>query len=80
MAVTEHIPGVTNCTAVISLGHNHFREVPAPISIGYYEGTDEVFIECEGQQIDLPGEHFDAIIKQLRRANKIALKAGGGAS
>ncbi len=80
MAVTEHFPGVSNCTAVISLEHPHFSDVLGPISIGYYEGTDEVFMECEGQRVPLPGEHFNAIIKQLRRANRLALEAKGDPS
>ena len=75
MAVTEHIPGVSNCTAVISLNHQHFWDTPGPISIGYYDGTDEVFMECEGERVSLPAEHFNAIIKQLRRANRLALEA-----
>ena len=77
MAVTEHHPGISNCTAVISLEHNGYEAVTGPISIGYYEDTDEVFIECEGQQVPLPGEHFNTIIKQLRRANRMALEAKG---
>ena len=77
MAVTEHYPGTTNCTAVVSLEHNRFEPFAGPISIGYYEGTDEVFMECEGKQISLPAEHFNAIIKQLRRANRMALEAKG---
>lgn len=77
MAVTEHHPGTTNCTAVISLEHEHFMAVPGPISIGYINGTDEVFMECEGQRVPLPAGHFNAIIKQLRRANRMALEAKG---
>ena len=77
MAVTEHHPGISNCTAVISLEHNGYEAVTGPISIGYYEDTDEVFIEREGQQVPLPGEHFNTIIKQLRRANRMALEAKG---
>lgn len=77
MAVTEHHPGLSNCTAVISLEHNGIEAVVGPISIGYHEGTYEVFIECEAQRVSLPGEHFNAIIKQLRRANRLALEAKG---
>ena len=77
MAVTEHYPGETNCTAVISLEQNGFQASVGPISIGYYEGTDEVFMECEGQRVPLPAEHFNAIIKQLRRANRMAIEAKG---
>ena len=77
MAVTEHIPGVSNCTAVISLEHEHFSAVLGPISIGYYDGTDEVFMECEGERVSLPAEHFNAIIKQLRRASRLAREAKG---
>ena len=77
MAVTEHYPGASNCTAVISLEHNGIEAITGPISIGYLNGTDEVFMECEGKQVHLPAEHFNAIIKQLRRANKLALEAKG---
>ena len=77
MAVTEHHPGLSNCTAVISLEHNGIEAVVGPISIGYHEGTDEVFMECEDRRVWLPGEHFNAIIKQLRRANRMALEAKG---
>ena len=77
MAVTEHYPGTTNCTAVVSLEHNRFEPFAGPISIGYYEGTDEVFMECEGQRVPLPAAHFNAIIKQLRRANRMAIEAKG---
>lgn len=77
MAVTEHYPGISNCTAVISLEHNGYQSVTGPISIGYHEDTDEVFTEHEGQRVPLPGEHFNIIIKQLRRANRMALEAIG---
>ena len=77
MAVTEHYPGETNCTAVISLEYHGIEAIVGPISIGYYDGTDEVFMECEGQLVPLPAAHFNAIIKQLRRANRMALEAKG---
>ena len=77
MAVTEHHPGLSNCTAVISLERNGYEAITGPISIGYHEGTDEVFMECEGERISLPAKHFNSIIKQLRRANRMALEAGG---
>ena len=77
MAVTEHVPGLANCTAVISLEHDGLDALTGPISIGYYEDTDEVFMECEGRRISLPAEHFNAIIKQLRRANRMAIEAKG---
>ena len=42
--------------------------------------TDEVFMEREGERVPLPAKHFNAIIKQLRRANRLALEAKGETS
>lgn len=47
-----------------------------PIHVGYYRhGQGEVWIECEGQRVAVPAHHFNALLRQLKRAHAIAKEA-----
>lgn len=43
-----------------------------PLSIGFYSGSTEIWIEGEMGRQNIPAEHLNAVIKQLRRAAKLA--------
>ena len=61
------------CTATIHMtALPHSEAFSGPLHIGYYTGQDEVWIEQEGQRINIPAHHMKALIQQLKRAQKIA--------
>jgi hypothetical protein len=47
-----------------------------PLHIGFYKDTSEVFISFEGGVINIPDGYLEQVIKQMRRAYKIAKEAG----
>ena len=49
-------------------GGEHFGK---PISIGYYDGNQEVWIEGDCGRLNIPLEHMTDFIKQLKRAAAI---------
>jgi len=71
MTTTEFAPASEVCTAVIHQAMATGEAYVGPIAIGYYN-SEELFIECEGARIGLPLEHLKDIIKQIKRAEKIA--------
>lgn len=73
---TSHLEPVTSITHL----YNHGSEaVTGPIVIGFYkDGAGEIWLEQEGSRINIPAEHFKAVMKQLKRANAIALEDADG--
>jgi len=61
VTATIHMTAIPGCEAY-----------SGPLHIGYYTRQDEVWIEQEGKRINLPAHHIAAIVKQLKRAQKIA--------
>lgn len=61
-------------TAVIHQDLPTGEAVTEPIVIGHYGpgGSGEVWVECEGKRFGIPQAHAADLIKQLRRAFKIA--------
>lgn len=64
-------------TAVIHLELPTGEAYWEPIVIGHYgaAGAGEIWIEHEGKRIGIPKDHAASIMKQLRRAMKIADEA-----
>ena len=66
-AITEPV------TAVVHLDTHGGESAQAPLVIGYYEGWDgEIWIDQGGHRVQIPSEHFRAVMKQLKRAHEIA--------
>lgn len=65
-SVTERISASMNMTAGTG------EAFGGPVSIGYYPGQPEVFIDHEGHRLNIPAEWMKPFIKQLQRAGKIA--------
>lgn len=60
-------------TSVTHLSNHGGEAVQSPIVIGHYtSGDGEVWIEQEGRRVNIPAEHFKAVIKNLQRAHQIA--------
>jgi len=82
MSTTEFMPGGETCTAVISLESEIGEAVQGPISVGYYKVEEsaaiELWLECEGTRINIPIRHLKDILKQIKRAEKIALENSNG--
>lgn len=70
--VTEFAVNAEVCTATVYLALETGESYMGPLHIGYYPNSDEVWIEQEGQRVQFSCRHFDAVIKQLKRAHKIA--------
>lgn len=70
--VTEFVGGEV-CTATVHMESETGEAYSGPLHIGYYPESDsEVWIEQEGHRVQFSVRHFDAVIKQLKRARKIA--------
>ena len=66
-AETETVTATIHMTAIAG-----GEAYSGPLHIGYYTRQDEVWIEQEGKRINLPAHHIAAIVKQIKRAQKIA--------
>jgi hypothetical protein len=72
-SVTEFAVTAEVCTATVHLETPTGEAYSGPLHIGYYPAQDvEVWIEQDGQRVQFSGRHFDAVIKQLKRAQKLA--------
>ena len=68
-SASEPVTSVTHLTTAGGTGEAY----SGPIVIGHYtNGDGEVWIEQEGKRVDIPAEHFKAVIKNLQRAHQIA--------
>lgn len=69
-SVTEQVTSVIHMECIEGAGEAYID----PITIGFYRGGDgEVFLDQGGQRVQIPAHRIKTIIKQLQRANKIAL-------
>jgi hypothetical protein len=71
--IKEFVVGAEMVTATMTLPdvwqQAHYGP---PLTIGIYPGSTEIWIEGEIGRQNIPAEHLNAVIKQLRRAAKIA--------
>lgn len=65
---------VDNVTAQIHESHETGESYSGPILIGYYSESD-VWIEREGARVPINLDTLETVIKQLRRAKKLAMPA-----
>jgi hypothetical protein len=71
--VDEFAPASERVTAVITQQNGTDESYGGPLTIGYYpKGGGEIWLECEGGRVNIQAEHFRDVMRQLRRANKIA--------
>ena len=67
-------------TAIVTLpvAGEQSEQFIGPIVIGYYPGSDgEVYIQQENERVQIPAAHFAAVIRELKRAHKIAIAQKG---
>lgn len=75
MSTTQY-SDIEPVTSVTNLSHQGGEAFQGPIVIGHYtSGDGEVWIEQEGRRVNIPAEHFKAVMKQLQRAHQIAKEA-----
>lgn len=75
---TEISPSAETVTATLDVQMLTGERFTGPMIIGFYpNGVDEpeLWIEQEGRRVQFPGSALQAIVKQLRRAEKIAKEA-----
>jgi hypothetical protein len=70
--VQEFTVGGEVVTATMTLPLLCDEHYGPPLTIGIYPGQPEIWIEGEMGRQNIPVEHLNAVIKQLRRAAKIA--------
>lgn len=72
MSTTQY-SDIEPVTSVTHLSDHGGEVVQSPIVIGHYtNGDGEIWIEQEGHRVNIPAEHFKAVMKQLQRARQIA--------
>lgn len=72
MSTTQY-SDIVAVTSVTHLSDHGGEVVQSPIVIGHYtNGDGEIWIEQEGHRVNIPAEHFKAVMKQLQRARQIA--------
>lgn len=59
-------------TAVMDVRLKTGESYSGPLIVGYYANEAELWIEREGQRINVPVDALAPLIKQLRRAEKLA--------
>jgi len=59
-------------TATMTLPQECEEHYGPPLTIGFYPDTTEIWIEGDCGRQNIPAKHLNAVIKQLRRAAKLA--------
>ena len=59
-------------TATMTLPLATCEHFGPPLTIGFYPGSTEIWVEGEMGRQNIPAQHLNAVIKQLRRAAKLA--------
>lgn len=73
MTTTKFHTDTEPVTSVTHLSINGSEAVSDPIVTGFYAGGDgEIWIDQGGARINIPAEHFRAVMAQLKRAHDIA--------
>jgi len=79
--VTEFVPGEV-VTATLDVQVTTGERQTGPILVGFYpnSGDDdpELWLEQDGRRVQFPCSALPAMVKQLRRAEKIAREASHG--
>lgn len=70
--VQEFSPTAETVTATMTLPAESGEHFGPPLSIGFYPGLSEIWIEGDCGHQCIPLQHLPDVIKQLRRAAKIA--------
>lgn len=74
---TEFTSGeIVTATMTLPLFANgeHFGK---PLSFGYYNESDEIWIDGDHGRQNIPAQHVEAVIRQLRRACRLAKGVNG---
>lgn len=73
MSTTKFHADTEPVTSVTHLSINGGEAVSGPIVTGFYAGSEgEIWIDQEGARINIPAEHFRAVMVQLKRTHDIA--------
>ncbi len=68
----EFVCGPEAVTATMTLPLSSGEHYGPPLTIGFYPGQQEIWIEGEHGRQNIPVEHLPGVIKQLRRAATLA--------
>lgn len=78
---TQQFTEAERVTAVMHMGvdgpGSYSETYSGPVVIGHYgaHGDGEIWLEQEGHRIQIGPKHFAAVMRELKRANKIAAEA-----
>jgi hypothetical protein len=75
--VQEFTPATEAVTATIVSPLGTGEAFGTPITLGYYPGTTEIWIEAEGQRFNVQSADVPVLIKQLKRVVLLAPQADG---
>lgn len=65
-------------TATMTLPTGTGEHFGPPLSVGFYPGQSEVWLQIGQERQSIPLPHLPAVIKQLRRAAAAAKENAGG--
>jgi len=70
--IQEFAVAAETVTATMTLPLATGEHFGPPFTIGFYPGQTEIWVESEHGRQNIPVEHLNQVIKQLRRAAKLA--------
>lgn len=78
--VTEIAVACEIVTATLDVQQFTGERLTGPTIVGFYPGDEdtELWLEQEGRRVQFPSSALPALVKQLRRAEKIAREASNG--
>lgn len=74
MNTTQFVIDSEVCTATMTSHLASGENFYGPISVGFYPGAAEVWIQNEGHTINIQAEDVDQFCRELKRAKKLAME------
>lgn len=70
--MTTEFQSFEKVVALVTTWGAHEQPTDEPIVVGFYPELGEVFLDLEGRRISIGPAYVEALIKQLRRAKRLA--------
>lgn len=62
------------CTATMTSHLESGENFDGPISVGFYPGTSELWVQHDGHTINIQAKDVDQFCRELKRAKKLAME------
>lgn len=74
MNTTQFAIDAEVCTATMTSHLTSGENFDGPLSVGFYPGSDEVWVQHGGHTINIQAEDVDQFCRELKRAKKLAME------